>query len=81
MKGEEERKRKAILAELQLLEKIRKEHEWIAIGQKEAEEEEEESASEVVEKLKLVGDAADGLFMLDNELGQRVFTPPASEQG
>jgi len=43
--------------------------------------EEEESASEVVEKLKLVDDAAGGLFMLDNELGQRVFTPPASEQG
>jgi len=42
--------------------------------------EEEESASEVVEKLKLVGDATEGLFMLDNELGQRVFTPPASEQ-
>jgi ferritin len=43
--------------------------------------EEEESASEVVEKIKLVGDATEGLFMLDNELGQRVFTPPASEQG
>lgn len=43
--------------------------------------EEEESASEVVEKLKLVGDATEGLFMLDKELGQRVFNPPASEQG
>lgn len=43
--------------------------------------EEEESASEVVEKLKLVGDATEGLFMLDKELGQRVFTPPASGQG
>ena len=42
--------------------------------------EEEASASGVVEKLKLVGDDAGGLFMLDNELGQRVFTPPASEQ-
>ena len=43
--------------------------------------EEEESASEVVEKLKLVGDATEGLFVLDKELGQRVFHPPASEQG
>ncbi len=44
--------------------------------------EEEASADEVVQKLKLVGDAAGGLFMLDNELSQRVFTPPtASEQG
>jgi ferritin len=42
--------------------------------------EEEASASGVVEKLKLVGDDAGGLFMLDNELAQRMFTPPASEQ-
>ncbi len=39
--------------------------------------EEEDSASEVVEKLKLMGDARGGLFMLDRELGQRTFTPPA----
>ena len=38
--------------------------------------EEEDSASEVVEKLKLMGDARGGLFMLDRELGQRTFTPP-----
>jgi len=43
MDEEEEKKRseKAILKELQLLEKMRKEHEWIVVGQKEAEEEEE----------------------------------------
>ena len=40
--------------------------------------EEEDSANEVVEKIKLVGDAKGGLFMLDRELGQRVFTPPAA---
>jgi len=40
--------------------------------------EEEDSANEVVEKIKLVGDAKGGLFMLDRELGQRVFTPPAT---
>jgi ferritin len=38
--------------------------------------EEEDSANEVVEKIKLVGEAQGGLFMLDRELGQRTFTPP-----
>ena len=37
---EGEEKQKAILEELQSLEKLRKEHEWIVVGQKEAEEEE-----------------------------------------
>ncbi|MEA1928381.1 MAG: ferritin [Candidatus Auribacterota bacterium] len=40
--------------------------------------EEEASASEVVEKLKLAGDRGSGLFMLDRELGARVFTPPTA---
>jgi ferritin len=40
--------------------------------------EEEDSANDVVEKIKLIGDAKGGLFMLDRELGQRVFTPPAT---
>jgi len=35
--------------------------------------EEEASAKGVVDKLKLVKDNPGGLFMLDNELGQRVF--------
>ncbi len=41
-KEEEGKKRKedAILEELQLLEKMRKEHEWVVFGQKEAAEEE-----------------------------------------
>jgi ferritin len=39
--------------------------------------EEEDSANEVVQKIKLMGDATGGLFMLDQELGQRTFTPPA----
>jgi ferritin len=42
--------------------------------------EEESSANEVVQKLKLIGDSAGSLFMLDQELGQRVFTPPANAQ-
>ncbi len=39
--------------------------------------EEESSADEIVQKLKLIGDARGGVFMLDRELGQRVFTPQA----
>jgi len=42
--------------------------------------EEEASADEVVQKIKLMGDASGGLFMLDRELAQRVFTPPATTQ-
>jgi ferritin len=40
--------------------------------------EEEESSSEIAEKLKLIGGDSNGLFILDKELGQRVFTPPAA---
>lgn len=43
--------------------------------------EEEDSANEVVQKIKLMGDAQGGLFMLDQELGRRVFTPPATPSG
>lgn len=41
-KEEEGKKRKedTILEELQLLEKMRREHEWVVFGQKEAEEDE-----------------------------------------
>ena len=43
--------------------------------------EEEDSANTIVEKIKLVGEAQGGLFMLDQELGQRIFTPPAETTG
>ena len=43
--------------------------------------EEEASADTVVQKLKLMGDAPGGLFMLDQELGQRVFVMPAATEG
>lgn len=43
--------------------------------------EEEASVGEVVQRLKLLGDARQGLFMLDRELGQRTFTPPSSGEG
>jgi ferritin len=36
--------------------------------------EEEASADEVLQQLKLVGDASGGLFMMDRELGKRGFT-------
>ncbi len=42
--------------------------------------EEEESASGVLQRVKLTGDSKSGLFMLDSELGQRVYTPPASKE-
>lgn len=38
--------------------------------------EEEASAGTIVDKLKLIGNDANGLFMLDSELGQRLFTLP-----
>jgi ferritin len=41
--------------------------------------EEEASADEIVQKLRLIGKEGSGLFMIDQELSQRVFTPPTSE--
>ena len=41
--------------------------------------EEEASAESIVEKLKMVKDAPGGMYMIDKELGQRVFTEPADE--
>lgn len=42
--------------------------------------EEEASADQIVQKLKLIDKAPGGLYMLDQELGQRIFTPPAAGQ-
>ncbi|MFH1434872.1 MAG: ferritin [Pseudomonadota bacterium] len=41
--------------------------------------EEEASADEIVQRLKLIKGSPDALFMLDKDLGARVFTPPAAE--
>ena len=38
--------------------------------------EEEASALDVVQRLKMLGESRDGLFMLDRELATRVFTRP-----
>lgn len=42
--------------------------------------EEEESSNGVLQKVKLAGESPGGLFMLDSELAQRVFTPPSQGQ-
>jgi ferritin len=41
--------------------------------------EEEASADEIVQKLKLVGDAGGGIFMVDREMAGRKFTTEATE--
>jgi len=41
--------------------------------------EEEASTDEVVGKLKLMADAPGGLFLLDQEMAARVFTPPPAQ--
>ena len=35
-----------------------------------------ESDQDIIDKLKLGGENGPGLFMIDNELGTRVFAPP-----
>lgn len=42
--------------------------------------EEEASVKSIIQQLKLLGDSRAGLFQIDRELGQRVFTPPAAAQ-
>ena len=43
--------------------------------------EEEAAAEEVVNKLRLIAHSSSALFMLDNELALRVFTPPVKQTG
>jgi ferritin len=40
--------------------------------------EEEESSSGVLKKVKMANDSLSALLMLDNELAQRIFTPPVT---
>lgn len=42
--------------------------------------EEEESAKDVIDRLKLAGETGPGLFMIDTELAARVFVPPSRNQ-
>ena len=41
--------------------------------------EEESSADDLIQQLKMMEKAPGGMFMLDRELAQRVFTPPPAE--
>ncbi|MBE0535929.1 MAG: ferritin [Phycisphaerae bacterium] len=41
--------------------------------------EEEDSASKILGQLKMIEGSPQALFLLDRELGQRIFTPPAAE--
>jgi len=41
--------------------------------------EEESNADAIVQKIRLMADAPGGMYMLDNEMGQRVFTPPVTK--
>lgn len=40
--------------------------------------EEEASADDIVQKLKLMGDAPGGIFLLDQQMATRTFQPPAA---
>ena len=40
--------------------------------------EEEAGVSEILDQLKLIGGKGSGMFMLDREMKQRIFTPPAN---
>ncbi|BAW31318.1 MAG TPA: ferritin [Methanothermobacter sp.] len=42
--------------------------------------EEEESASELLRKVKMASESPAGILMVDNELGGRVFNPPTNEK-
>jgi ferritin len=42
--------------------------------------EEEATAKGIIQQLRLIGDSRAGLFQIDRELGQRVYTPPAAEE-
>lgn len=42
--------------------------------------EEESGVSNIVDKLRLIKEDSSGLFLLDAELGKRIFTPPVTGQ-
>jgi len=43
--------------------------------------EEEDNVNTMLAQLKLVKDSPQALFMMDKEMGQRTFTPPAAAEG
>lgn len=42
--------------------------------------EEEGNDNDIIAKLKLAGDKGNGLFIIDKEIGTRVYTPPVNEK-
>ncbi len=42
--------------------------------------EEEDTMKTIISKLQRLGSNGNGIFMMDKELGQRTFTPPADEE-
>jgi len=42
--------------------------------------EEEKNPLDIIQKLKMIKDSSEGLYMLDKELATRVFIPPAANQ-
>jgi len=42
--------------------------------------EEEEQVQDVIDQLNLIGDSKSALFLLDKELGQRVYIPPVNHK-
>ena len=43
--------------------------------------EEEESANNVVQQLKMIGDSVNGLFLIDRQLNTRTFVMPPAGAG
>lgn len=78
---EHEQKVTAMINELMDLAVEEKDHASQAFLQWFVEEqvEEEASAKDICEQLRFIGDNPQGVFMLNRELGSRVFTPPAAE--
>ena len=42
--------------------------------------EEEKSPSDIIQKLKMIKDSSEGLYMLDKDMATRAFTPPPANQ-
>ena len=40
--------------------------------------EEESTADGIIKKLKMIGENGNGMFMMDQEMGKRVFVPPTA---
>ena len=67
------------LVDLSIIEKDHATHiflQWFVTEQIE----EEGNDNDIIAKLKLAGDKGNGLFIIDKEIGARVYTPPVDEK-